>query len=45
MLDKKIGYIEIATFGEHTTNEFIKSWNNLILSGAIGIILDFRNNG
>lgn len=45
MLEKNIWYIEIATFGEHTTNEFIKSWNNLILSGAVGIILDFRNNG
>ncbi len=45
MLDKKIGYIEVATFGEHTTNEFVKSWNSLVASGAVGIILDFRNNG
>ncbi len=45
MLENKIGYIEIATFGEHTTKEFIKSWNNLSQSGAQGIILDFRNNG
>ncbi len=45
MLDKKIGYIEVATFGEHTTNEFIKSWNSLVSSGAVGMILDFRNNG
>jgi carboxyl-terminal processing protease len=44
MLENKIGYIEIATFGEHTTKEFIKSWNNLSQSGAQGIILDFRNN-
>ena len=45
MLEKNIGYIEIATFGEHTTEEFVKSWNNLSSSGAKGIILDFRNNG
>ncbi len=45
MLEKKIGYIEIATFGEHTADEFIKSWNTLTSSGAQGIILDFRNNG
>ena len=45
MLENNIGYIEISTFGEHTTNEFIKSWNTLTSSGAQGIILDFRNNG
>jgi carboxyl-terminal processing protease len=45
MLEDHIGYIEIATFGEHTTNEFIRSWNMLSSSGAQGMILDFRNNG
>lgn len=45
LLDDKIGYIEIATFWEHTSTEFVKSWNNLSASGAQGIILDFRNNG
>lgn len=45
LLDNKIGYIEIGTFGEHTTDEFIKSWNTLVLTGAEGMILDFRNNG
>lgn len=45
MLENHIGYIEIATFGEHTTNEFIRSWNMLSSSGAKGMILDFRNNG
>ena len=45
MLENNIGYIEISTFGEHTTDEFIKSWNILTQSGAQGIILDFRNNG
>jgi carboxyl-terminal processing protease len=44
MLENNIGYIEISTFGEHTSKEFIQSWNNLTQSGADGIILDFRNN-
>lgn len=45
MLEKNIGYIEIATFWEHTTAEFVKSWNSLSASWAKWIILDFRNNG
>lgn len=45
MLPNNIWYIEVATFGEHTTNEFIKSWNILVSTGAEWIILDFRNNG
>ena len=45
MLENNIGHIEISTFGEHTTGEFIKSWNILMDSGAQGMILDFRNNG
>ena len=45
MLENNVGYIEVATFGEHTSNEFIKSWNALMSSGAVGMILDFRNNG
>jgi len=45
MLENKIGYIEISTFGEHTATEFTKSWNLLTSSGAQGMILDFRNNG
>ncbi len=45
MLENKIGYIEIATFGEHTASEFVKSWNTLSSSGALWMILDFRNNG
>lgn len=45
ILENNIWYIEIATFGEHTSNEFLKSWNNITQSGAQGIILDFRNNG
>ncbi len=45
MIGNAIGYIEIATFGEHTTAEFVKSWNSVTASGAKWIILDFRNNG
>ncbi len=45
MLTGSIGYIEVASFGEHTTEEFQKSIENLTNSGAKGIILDFRNNG
>lgn len=45
MLENSIGYIEIATFGERTSEEFVASWNSLTQSGVQGIILDFRNNG
>ncbi len=44
MLENNIGYIEVATFGEHTSAEFVKSWNILTASWVRGIILDFRNN-
>lgn len=44
ILSGSIGYIEIAFFGEHTREEFQKSFHNLISSGATWIILDFRNN-
>ncbi len=40
-----IGYLEVAFFGDHTTDEFQKSIQNLTQSGVQGIILDFRNNG
>ena len=39
-----IGYLEVGFFGEHTTDEFEKSLQNLTASGVQGIILDFRNN-
>lgn len=45
MLTGSIGYIEVASFWEHTTEEFQKSFSHLTNSGAKGIILDFRNNG
>jgi carboxyl-terminal processing protease len=40
-----IGYIELAFFGEHTTEEFTDTLGSLIGSGATGIIIDGRNNG
>lgn len=40
-----IGYIELAFFWEHTTDEFNTSLKSLIGSGATGIIIDGRNNG
>ncbi len=44
MWDDSIGYIEIATFWEHTTDEFYKAFNDLVGSGAKAMVLDFRNN-
>ena len=34
MLTGSVGYIEVAFFGEHTTQEFQKSFNALTASGA-----------
>lgn len=45
MLDNSIGYIEVGTFGEHTSKEFVQSWNNLSASWAKAMIIDFRYNG
>lgn len=45
MKEDGIGYIEIATFGEQTVQEFQRAMNSLVGSGATGIILDYRNNG
>jgi carboxyl-terminal processing protease len=40
-----IGYIEVAFFWDKTTDEFKKSLQDIIRSGAQSIILDFRDNG
>lgn len=45
MLTGSIGYIEVASFWEHTKEEFQKSLIDLTASGAQGLIIDFRNNG
>lgn len=45
ILSWSLGYIEVAYFGDHTEQEFQKTLENLISSWAVGLILDFRNNG
>lgn len=40
-----VGYIEVAYFGERTTEEFETSLKNLNASWAKAIVLDLRNNG
>ncbi|MBS9783833.1 S41 family peptidase [Candidatus Gracilibacteria bacterium] len=45
MLDKKIGYIKVSTFGDKTSKDFYKEFNTLTNSGAEAMILDFRYNG
>lgn len=45
MLTGSVGYIEVAFFWDHTTDEFKKSLENVTHSWATSIILDFRNNG
>lgn len=44
ILSGSIGYLEVAYFGEHTTRDFRQSFDQLVASGAKGVILDFRNN-
>ena len=45
MLDNKLGYIKLNTFGETTTKEMIDQLKKLKTGGARGYILDLRNNG
>jgi C-terminal processing protease CtpA/Prc len=45
MLTGSVAYIEVLFFGDHTKDEFQKSIEHVIHSGATSIILDFRNNG
>ena len=44
ILDGKIGYIRLYTFGDNSTKEFTKALNTLIDQNADGIIVDLRNN-
>lgn len=44
ILTGSIGYLEVGFFGEHTIDEFEKSFRALTASGSRWIILDFRNN-
>lgn len=44
MLDDKIGYIQIASFSEHTGADLAKMYDELEQQGMQGVILDLRNN-
>lgn len=45
MLDEKIGYIALASFGDTTTDDLKKALTELIAQNPKGLILDLRNNG
>lgn len=45
MLDGNIGYVHISAFRENTFDQYSKVLNELLESGAEGIIFDVRNNG
>jgi len=40
-----MGYIRIASFGEHTGDEFRKAYESLENQGMKGLIIDLRENG
>ena len=44
MLDNNIGYVDINTFGEHTTQELRATLDTLLRQKPQGIIIDLRNN-
>jgi len=44
LLDEKIGYIRLYTFGENSAEEFKGNLTSLQEQGVEGIILDLRNN-
>jgi len=45
MLDNKIAYIQITTFGSKTTPELLAALKDLMAQNPKGIVLDLRNNG
>lgn len=45
MLDEKIGYIALASFGDTTTEDLKKALTELMAQNPKGLILDLRNNG
>jgi carboxyl-terminal processing protease len=45
MLDGDIGYIQLSTFGDTTTEDLRKALNELRSQSPKGLILDLRNNG
>jgi carboxyl-terminal processing protease len=44
MLEDNLGYIDINTFGEHTTQELRSALDELLKQNPRGIIIDLRNN-
>jgi carboxyl-terminal processing protease len=44
MLEEDLGYIDINTFGEHTTQELRSSLDELLKQNPRGIVIDLRNN-
>jgi carboxyl-terminal processing protease len=45
MLDGDIGYIQLLTFGDNTTQELRNTLKDLLAQHPKGLILDLRNNG
>jgi len=45
MLPGKIGYAQVTVFGDNTVSEFDQKVKKLSDDGAVGLILDLRNNG
>ena len=45
MLDKKIGYIRISSFGQKTHEEFVTKLDSLQKKGMKDLVLDLQSNG
>ena len=45
MLPNGVGYVQITTFGDNTTNELTSTLKTLMAQNPKGLILDLRDNG
>lgn len=45
MLDSQIGYLQLASFGDNSVQEFYQAVDQLKAQGAKGMVLDLRQNG
>lgn len=45
MLDHRIAYVRLFTFGEKTASDLRRTLTDLLAQKPVGIILDLRNNG